>query len=859
MNYPPSRSVYIAATPRRRALPALILAALTVQCFGAAASEVAMSAAAMAPVQFDGEFLVAGSGRSVDLSRFERGNAVLAGEYRVDIYVNQKHSTRAEVRFKAVGDEGDAQACFDTALLERLAVDMERVPEGIREQLAQGECLPIAQVVADAQGRFDFGNQRLDLSLPQVSLLRRPRGYVDPSSWDAGINAGMVGYNLNVYRHDSDAAASARTQGYLGLNLGMNVAGWRLRHDGSYRFDDRGERDYQAIASYAKREVASLKAELTVGDAHTRGELFDSTAFRGVRLETDERMLPSSLSGYAPTVRGVANSNARVTIHQNGVLIHDSTVAPGEFVIDDLYATGYGGDLQVSVQEADGSRRTFSVPFAAVPLSLRPGSNRFSAVAGQLRGTQAADEPLFLQGTWQRGMTNQVTGYTGLTVAPDYFSGIVGVALNTRFGAIGADVTQSSLRLPGEAAVEGASYRLSYARNLHGTGTNIALAAYRYSTSGFHGLNDAMETRAAARDGSDSFQQRHRSRNRASLTLGQRLGARGGNLNLTASLADYWTHGDSDINYSLGYSGSTGRVGYSLSANRAHLGSGKAETQYYASVSLPLGRTRAQSFTSNLARQADGRLRAQATVTGAAGEDSNLFYGLTATHARGGVGTTDSGASANLSYRASKAELSASASLGNGYSQASLGARGALVLHSGGWTLSQPVSETFGIVEAADAQGARLLAARGVSVDRRGYAVIPNLTPYRMNAIELDPKGLSTDVELKVSGQQVTPRAGAVALVKFATSFGRSAVLEVKRDDGTVLPFGANVLDEDDQEVGVVGQAGRIFARGLKEQGRLSVRWSDAEANICSIDYVLPQREGKTEGIQTITGSCLPR
>lgn len=816
-----------------------------------------MSAVAMAPVQFEGEFLVAGSGRSVNLSRFERGNAVLAGEYRVDIHVNQKHSTRAEVSFKTTGDDGDAQACFDTALLARLAVDMERVPEGIREQLAQGECLPIAQVVADAQDRFDFGNQRLDLSLPQVSLLRRPRGYVDPSTWDAGINAGVVGYNLNVYRHDSDAAGSARTQGYLGLNLGMNVGGWRFRHDGSYRFDDRGNHDFQAIASYAKREVASLSAELTVGDAHTRGELFDSAAFRGVRLETDERMLPSSLRGYAPTVRGVANSNARVTIHQNGVLIHDSTVAPGEFVIDDLYATGYGGDLQVSVQEADGSRRTFSVPFAAVPLSLRPGSNRFSAVAGQLRGTQAASDPLFVQGTWQRGLTNQVTGYTGLTVAPDYFSGIAGVALSTRFGAIGADVTQSSLRLPGTAAVEGTSYRLSYARNLHSTGTNIALAAYRYSTSGFHGLNDAMAARAVAHDDTEFFPQRQR--NRASLTLGQRLGPRAGNLNLTASLADYWSHSGSDINYSLGYSGSTGRVGYSLSANRAHLGNGRADTQYYASISLPLGRSRPQSFTSNIARQADGRLRAQATVSGAAGENNNLFYGMTAAHARGGIGASDSGASANLSYRASKAELSASASMGNGYSQASLGARGAVVLHPGGWTLSQPVSETFGIVEAADAQGARLLSATGVSVDRRGFAVIPHLTPYRMNAIELDPKGLSTDVELKVSGQQVTPRAGAVALVKFSTSFGRSAVLEVKRDDGTVLPFGANVLDEDDQEVGVVGQAGRIFARGLKEQGRLSVRWSDAEANICSIDYVLPQRQGMAGGIQTITGSCLPR
>ncbi|MNM52580.1 Outer membrane usher protein HtrE precursor [compost metagenome] len=815
-----------------------------------------MSAAAMAPVQFDSEFLVAGSGGNVDLTRFEQGNTVLAGVYRVDIHVNQKHSTRAEVSFQSVGDHGDAQACFDAALLERLAVDMEQVPGNMREQLVQGQCLPITQLVADAQARFDFGNQRLELSLPQASLLRRPRGYVDPSTWDGGINAGMIGYNLNVYRNDSGAAGAARTQGYLGLNLGMNLGGWRFRHDGSYRFDDRGKHDYQAIASHAKREVASLSAELTVGDAYTNGELFDSTAFRGVRLETDERMLPASLRGYAPTVRGVANSNARVTIHQNGVLIHESTVAPGEFVIDDLYATGYGGDLQVNVQEADGSQRAFSVPFAAVPLLLRPGSHRFSVVAGQLRGIQSAGEPMFAQGTWQQGISNRVTGYTGLTVAPDYLSGIVGMALNTRFGALGADVTHSSLRLPGQGAEAGASYRLSYARDLPRTGTHVALAAYRYSTRNFHGLNDAMEARAIANGDGGYVSQRQR--NRASLTLGQRLGERAGNLNLTASLADYWSQDGSDINYSLGYSGAAGRIGYSLSANRTHLGNGRADTQYYASFSLPLGRPRLQSITSNIARQADGRSQAQATVSGGIGQDNTLFYGMTATHARGGGRMSDSRLSANLNYRAPRAELSASASAGSGYSQASLGARGVVVLHPGGWTLSQPVSETFGIVEAADAQGARLLSTTGVSVDRRGYAVIPHLTPYRANAIELDPKGLSTDVELKVSGQQVTPRAGAVALVKFATSYGRSAVLEVKRDDGTVLPFGASVLDEDDQEVGVVGQAGRIFARGLKEQGRLTVRWSDAEASICSIDYALPARRNAAAGIQTITGNCLP-
>src|SRR5256885_9527612 len=108
----------------------------------------------------------------------------------------------------------------------------------------------------------------------------------------------------------------------------------------------------------------------------------DSTSFRGIRLNSDDRMLPDSQRGYAPLVRGVANTNARVTITQNGIKLYETTVAPGAFVINDLYPTGYGGDLQVSITEANGAVRSFAVPYAAVPLSLREGQDRYSLTAG---------------------------------------------------------------------------------------------------------------------------------------------------------------------------------------------------------------------------------------------------------------------------------------------------------------------------------------------------------------------------------------------------------------------------------------------------------------------------------------------
>ena len=56
----------------------------------------------------------------------------------------------------------------------------------------------------------------------------------------------------------------------------------------------------------------------------------------GVKLETDTSMLPVSQQGFAPVVRGIANSDAKVTIKQNGYTIYQTNVSPGPFEIRDL-------------------------------------------------------------------------------------------------------------------------------------------------------------------------------------------------------------------------------------------------------------------------------------------------------------------------------------------------------------------------------------------------------------------------------------------------------------------------------------------------------------------------------------------
>ncbi|MBY4864994.1 fimbrial biogenesis outer membrane usher protein [Burkholderia sp. Bp9017] len=811
--------------------------------------------AALAQVEFDGAFMQHRLGKHFDVSRFARRNVTAPGVYTADIHVGSDWIGRYDVRFVAAPDSGDARPCFDRTLLERVGIDFGKLaPEVVAELDGEHACLRLEQAVPGAGAAFDFTRQTLRLSIPQALLARKARGYVSPDQWTAGETVGLLGYNFNLYTSKANGH-TAQTQGYLGLNGGVNLGTWRFRHEGSYSWSSRGQSRYQGIATYVQRDLPSLSSQLVIGESYTSGELFDSTQFRGVRLSTDDRMLPDSLRGYAPVVRGIANSNAKVTIRQNDVTIYETTVAPGNFEIDDLYPTGYGGDLQVSVEEADGAVHTFSVPYAAVPMSLRPGIGRYSFVAGTLRNPHGSSQPLFTQATYQRGLTNLLTAYGGVTLATGYASAMLGGAFNTSFGAFGADLTHAMTSLPGAKRYNGSSIRVSYAKSVEATGTDVALAAYRYSTDGYFGLNDAMQARDAVRDG-QSIDSVWRQRHRASLALTQRLGATGGRINATASAVNYWNRAGSDVNYSIGYTNRFRNVSYSLTATRQRNAGGDMGTLYYASVTIPFGREHPMTATGNVSRDALGRARLQSTLSGSLGDDHALSYSVSANHASGPDAVTDG--SASVTYRTRMAEVNASAGAGTDFQQGSLGVRGALVAHRGGITFSQPVSETFAIVEAPGAAGARITNAAGVKVDGNGYAVVPYLTPYSLNTVALDPKGISMDVELKETSRQIAPRAGAVPLIRFATNTGRAALVRAPQVDGTPLPFGAVVRDETGKEVGVVAQASKVFARGLSERGSLTVQWGDDGRSVCRIAYELPvaKRHRRSPGIQTVTSVC---
>ncbi|SUC20307.1 fimbrial outer membrane usher protein [Proteus mirabilis] len=87
---------------------------------------------------------------------------------------------------------------------------------------------------------------------------------------------------------------------------------------------------------YAFISLKKLASLLSVGENYFYSDIFESWQYSGISLESDDRMLPPKLVGYAPEITGVANTNATVTVRNKDRILLETTVPPGPFRIQTL-------------------------------------------------------------------------------------------------------------------------------------------------------------------------------------------------------------------------------------------------------------------------------------------------------------------------------------------------------------------------------------------------------------------------------------------------------------------------------------------------------------------------------------------
>ncbi|HFM1952409.1 TPA: fimbria/pilus outer membrane usher protein [Escherichia coli] len=340
---------------------------------------------------FNPRFLSNDLAESVDLSAFTKGREAPPGTYRVDIYLNDEFMASRDITFIADDNNADLIPCLSTDLLVSLGIKKSALLDN-KEHSADkhvpdnSACTPLQDRLADASSEFDVGQQHLSLSVPQIYVGRMARGYVSPDLWEEGINAGLLNYsfNGNSINNRSNHNAGKSNYAYLNLQSGINIGSWRLRDNSTWSYNSGSSNSsdsnkWQHINTSAERDIIPLRSRLTVGDSYTDGDIFDSVNFRGLKINSTEAMLPDSQHGFAPVIHGIARGTAQVSVKQNGYDVYQTTVPPGPFTIDDINSAANGGDLQVTIKEADGSIQTL---YYSVQVGNTQGGNTSSGTSG---------------------------------------------------------------------------------------------------------------------------------------------------------------------------------------------------------------------------------------------------------------------------------------------------------------------------------------------------------------------------------------------------------------------------------------------------------------------------------------------
>ncbi|MFJ3164474.1 outer membrane usher protein [Serratia marcescens] len=775
-------------------------------------------------IQFNTDVLDVHDRKNIDLSQFSRGGYIMPGTYGMVVHINKNDLPEQQIPFYPPQDDPNgSRACINKALVAQLGLK-----EGVMKDLRwwhQGECLDESSV-AGMEMRGDLATSSLYLNIPQAFLEYTAENWDPPSRWDEGIPGLLFDYNLNAQSQHQQRSGTRSYNLSGNGTAGANLGTWRLRADWqgslSHQTGSGQPTDTRLDWSryYAYRAIPALRSKLTLGESYLDSGMFDSFRFAGASLVSDDNMLPPNLRGYAPEVVGVAKTNAKVIISQQGRVLYETSVAAGPFRIQDIN-DAVSGELNVRVEEQDGTVQEFVMNTASIPYLTRPGSVRFKLAAGKPSDWEHhARGPLFGTGEFSWGVSNGWSLYGGALAGGDYNALSLGLGRDLMaFGALSFDATQSRARLPQEeGALSGGSYRLSYSKSFDEYDSQVTFAGYRFSEQDFMSMSEYLDARYYGnRNGSG--------KEMYTITFNKHFRDWGLSSYLNYSHETYWDRPANDrYNLTLSRYFDIGRfrnLSLSLSAYRNQY-NGMKDDGAYLSLSMPWGERSTLSYNTTVNRNDTTN---RVSYYDRLDERSN--YQLSA-------GTSRSGANASGYYsrEGDIARLSANASYQEGrYSAVGLSAQGGMTLTAEGGALHRS-GMAGGTRMLIDTQGVADVPVRGYGRTSRtnawGKAVIGDVNSYYRNKASIDLNQLGDNAEATTSVVQATLTEGAIGYRQFGVIAGAKAMAVIKLADGSEPPFGATVLNARKQETGIVNDGGSVYLSGINAGEAMTVRWNGA-------------------------------
>lgn len=776
---------------------------------------------------FKTEFLTyLGHNEQIDVNEI-----IKPGRHFVLVYVNGKKISTENIDFKI--QKKTLTPCFTQQNLSKFNLDYDRLN---LPDLAPSACFFIENLIHGAYATFDSDDERLDVNIPQLYLSAEAEDYIYPSQWNRGVNSYALKYDMNV--------TSIRSKNYNNLysyngyfEQHLNLHSWHIYTSNALTARNDNSIKNKFYDLYAEHAIASLKSSLAIGEINSNSDYFSWVKIKGIKLSSDNRMNATSLSGFAPSIRGIANSPSLLSIEYNGRVIYERNIPAGEYNIDDLPRTYGNGYLNVILTGADGTRTVQEIPISSISSLLRPGSHEYSVSLGSLDSMYPGNYWL-TQADVKYGINNNLTMYSGIQslVPGDYALAMIGGTLNTKIGGVSFNYYRSfsDEKNTGRFACGlfcNDKIVMNYEEDLSLIDTNLSMSITRYLDKHYLELNDFMAIKYGEdiNRGLDSSQYKQIS----NIELRKNLPDNYGGISASGYYAAPWKGKDSDsYGYSLSYSNSYKKLNYNVSFFSYKNRNNDLDNTVFISFDLPFEtKNKNLNLSSSYVNYADSHnTRVSLAVNDKSLDKINYnFWADRGTQNSLGHGGS---LSYNNGYNAKQAGYSKSDNSEMIYGNIN----GAIVVHKDDITRSSELGKTFAIVKAIGAEGMNISANRSMKINSSGYGIAPYLSPYKKNYIVLDSKKSNNLSDVEDNKLLVIPESGASPLVEFNIKQKGNNIMKVNGVNQEI-PFGAKVVDKNNNVLGVTDQSGFVLLAKEDENNReLSVIWSkDSKDYKCNI------------------------
>ncbi len=737
------------------------------------------------------------------------------GRHALSLTVNGQRRGRVDVSFDQQGT-----LCFDPLLL-----DAGQLVTPSSGPVEESSCYDFLQDYPQTVIEPDPASLSLALVVPTQAL--RPVTQ-DISGYHTGGFAALLNYDVtglyNRYGDDSNRFGSANTE------VGFNAGDWIVRSRQVQTWQD-SVSSTTHLDAYAQRTFASHQAVLQAGQINLYNPVLAGAQINGMQVLTEQALQNQN---QGATIDGIANGPAQVEVRQNGTLIHSTVVPAGPFTLSNVPRLNGRSDVEVTVKEATGEERRFTVPAAMLGLGLpAPG---FSVAAGRVRniGDGEGVEPWVVSAGYSAAPHPQVSLGSGVLAAEDYRSAGVSLGLlpwqdsQVQFSVVASEATRRTRE-------RGVQTDLAWSQKLSDRWSVTAANSWR--TPGYRDLTESTYTTDTRE------QQRSRYRDQQSATTSWShpwLGAFSAGVSRSSSF-----QGDSSSRALASWG--TQVAGMSVSATAEWHMSGRRynDDRVYLTLSVPLGENRrGRAWIRNaggehhtglgLNEQINDQLAYRVGVERDS-RDREVESSL-------GVSALPYYSQMDFNYTRSDAERSSYQG----------GARGAVVLHSDGVTFSPyPVRDTFAVLSIGDMAGIKVNTPSGpVWTDWQGQAVASQLSAYGRSPLEVQTRSLPRNADINNGLAVVTAGRGAVDRVEFGVALTRRALLTLDRP----VPRGSTVTTEDGEFITLVQENNQVFLPDVLDTRTLWIKAPDQRR--CHLRFELPAKADPHVYYETAPARC---